>query len=133
MALQITKRLREGIHVLELKGRLVAGDEVTTFRTAIEEACAEEKPKIIACLRDVDYVDSTGLGAMVMASTQLKRTGGALRLMNVNRRNIELLVLTKLDTMFEIYTDETDAVNSYFPGREIRKFDILSFVQGMKS
>jgi len=133
MALQITKRIREGICVLELKGRLVAGEEVGTFRTAIDEASTEEQPKIIACLRDVDYVDSTGLGAMVMVSTKLKRTGGALRLMNVNRRNIELLVLTKLDTMFEIYTDETDAVNSYFPGREIRKFDILSFVQGMKS
>lgn len=133
MALQITKRIREGIHVLELKGRLVAGEEVGTFRTAIDEASSEERPKIIACLRDVDYVDSTGLGAMVMVSTQLKRGGGALRLMNVNRRNIELLVLTKLDTMFEIFTDETDAVNSYFPGREIRKFDILSFVQGMKS
>jgi anti-sigma B factor antagonist len=46
---------------------------------------------------------------------------------------VELLVLTKLDTIFEVFDDETDAVNSFFPDREIKRFDVLSFVRNMKS
>ena len=53
--------------------------------------------------------------------------------MNLNRRNIELLVMTKLATVFEIFTDEQDAVNSYYPDRKIKTFDILDFVQKMKN
>ena len=132
MGLQIAKREREGIQLLELKGRLVAGDEAAAFRSAIAEFHSADDARVILCMGDVDYVDSTGLGALVMAATQLKRLGGSAKLMHVNRRNIELLVLTKIDTMFDVFDDETDAVNSFFPGREIRKFDILSFVQGLK-
>jgi len=54
------------------------------------------------------------------------------KLVNVNRRNIELIVMTKIDSMFEVFDDETDAINSFFPGREIKRFDILSFVQKMR-
>ena len=49
--------------------------------------------------------------------------------MNLNKRNVELLALTRLHTVFEVFADETDAVNSFFPDREIKHFDILSFVQ----
>ena len=52
-----------------------------------------------------------------------------MRLLNLNRRNIELLVLTKLTTVFELFDDEHNAVNSFFPNREIKRFDILSFVR----
>jgi len=65
----------------------------------------------------------------VIGYTTLKKAGGALKVTNLSRRNIELLVLTKLSTVFEVFNDEQDAVNSFFPNREIRKFDILSFVQ----
>ena len=66
---------------------------------------------------------------MVICFTSVHKVGGALKLLNLSRRNIELLVLTKLTTVFELFGDEQDAVNSFFPDREIRKFDILSFVQ----
>jgi anti-sigma B factor antagonist len=55
-----------------------------------------------------------------------------VKLLNLNRRNIELLVMTKLATVFEIFTDDQDAVNSFFPDRKLNAFDILSFVQQMK-
>ena len=77
----------------------------------------------------MDYIDSTGLGALVICFTTLRKAGGELKLLNLSRRNIELLVLTKLTTVFEIFSDEQDAVNSFFPDREIRRFDILEFVQ----
>ena len=57
---------------------------------------------------------------------------GALKLMRLNRRNVELLALTRLHTVFEVFAEEQDAVNSFFPGREIKRFDILSFVRHMQ-
>jgi hypothetical protein len=69
---------------------------------------------------------------MVICFTSLKKAGGALKLVNPNKRNVELLLLTKLHTIFEVFADEQDAVNSFFPDREIRRFDILSFVQQEK-
>ena len=84
-------------------------------------------------MADVDYVDSTGLGGLVISYTTLKKSGGALKLLSVAERNIELLVLTKLTTVFEIFDDEQDAVNSFFPNREIRKFDILNFIKSQES
>jgi anti-sigma B factor antagonist len=80
----------------------------------------------------VDYVDSTGLGALVMSATTLRKSGGNVKLLNLNRRNIELLVMTKLATVFEIFNDEQDAVNSYYPDRKLKSFDILDFVQHLK-
>ena len=64
--------------------------------------------------------------------TTLQKANSTLKLLKLNRRNIELLLLTKLSTIFEIFGDEQDAINSFFPEREIKRFDILSFVQQQK-
>ncbi len=69
---------------------------------------------------------------MVICYTSLQKTGGNMKLVNLNRRNIELLLLTKLSTVFELFGEEQEAVNSFFPEREIKHFDILSFVQQHK-
>ena len=130
MALEIAQREREGIVILDMKGRLKAGDEATRFREKI--AGLAKASNAVLNLGGVDYIDSTGLGALVMCATSLRKAGGNMKLVNLNRRNIELLVMTKLATVFEIFTDEQDAVNSYFPDRKIRTFDILDFVQQMK-
>src|ERR1019366_7121529 len=113
----------------DLKGRIAMGDEASAFRAAFEKIAAEPGARLILNMQEVDYVDSTGLGAMVMCSTRLSHSSGVAKLVNVNRRNIELIVMTKIDTIFEVFDDETDAVNSFFPGREIKRFDILSFVR----
>ena len=84
-------------------------------------------------LAGVDYIDSTGLGALVMCVTSVRKINGNVKLVNLNRRNIELLVMTRLATSFEIFTDEGDAVGSYYPDRKIKTFDILDFVQKMKT
>jgi anti-sigma B factor antagonist len=132
MHLEITTRDREGITILDFKGRITAGAEVGAFRSAFEIVVASPDPKLILNLLHVDYIDSTGLGAMVMCSTHSKKAGGVAKLAHLNRRNLELLVLTKIDTIFEVFDDETEAVNSFFPGREIKRFDILSFVQQLR-
>jgi len=68
----------------------------------------------------------------VLCAISLKKQGGNMKLVNLNRRNIELLVMTKLATVFETFTDVQDAVNSFYPDRKIKPFDILEFVQKMR-
>ena len=123
------KREREGILILDLDGRITVGEESSKLRETLRELTAGGATNVILNLRGVDYIDSTGLGALVVCFTSLRKAGGKMTLLNVSRRNIELLVFTKLATVFEICNDEQQAVNSYFPDREIKRFDILSFVQ----
>jgi anti-sigma B factor antagonist len=132
MSLEIARREREGVILLDLKGRITIGEEASAFREAFENVAAQPGAKLLLNMLEVDYVDSTGLGAMVMCSMRMKSSNGVAKLVSVNRRNIELIVMTKIDSIFEVFDDETDAVNSFFPGREIKRFDILSFVQHLR-
>lgn len=132
MGLEITERDREGIAILDMKGRIVAGSDTATFRAEFERLLSEDKNRAILNLKEVDFVDSTGLGAMVVCASALKKKDGKAKLLHLNKRNIELMVVTRLTTMFDIFDDEQDAVNSFFPGRELKTFDLLSFVKQMK-
>jgi anti-sigma B factor antagonist len=132
MSLEIRDRDREGVLILDLNGRLTVGDECSKFRDHMTKLIASKVRNIILNMAQVDYVDSTGLGALVMYYTTLQREGGKVKLLNLTRRSIELLVMTKLTTIFEVFNDEQNAINSFFPDREIKRFDILNFVQQMK-
>jgi anti-sigma B factor antagonist len=133
MSLEIQQRDNEGITVLEMKGRITVGKEATALREKVSELSAANVRNIVFNLAGVDYIDSTGLGALVMCATTLRKVGGNVKLVNLNRRTIELLVMTRLATCFEIFTDEGDAVGSYYPDRKIKTFDILDFVNKMKT
>lgn len=132
MPLEIEQREREGITILELSGRITVGPEAGALRERCAAQVAAGKANLVLELSHVDFIDSTGLGALVMCATSLRKSGGNVKLLNLNRRNIELLVMTKLATIFEIFTDEQDALNSYFPDRKVKSFDILDFVQRMR-
>ena len=129
MSFEIHQREREGIVILDLKGRLVVGEAASRLRDDMLALAAAGQHRVVLNLKGVDFIDSTGLGAMVICFTTLKKAGGALKLCNLAEREIELLVLTKLTSVFELFDDEQHALNSFFPGREIKRFDILSFVQ----
>jgi anti-sigma B factor antagonist len=132
MALDIHRKEHEGVTILDLKGRITVGPEASALREEVGALSAASVHKVVLNLAGVDFIDSTGLGALVMCATTMRKTGGVVKLLNLTRRNIELLVMTKLATVFEIFTDEQDAVNSFFPDRKIKTFDILNFVQEMK-
>ena len=131
MNLEIQRRDKEGVAILDIKGRLVVGG-ASLLREKVNEEVVNNHNQIILNLKDVDYIDSTGLGTMVICYTTLQKSGGGLKLVHLNRRNIELMLLTKLSTVFQIFGEEQEAVNSFFPEREIKHFDILSFVQQHK-
>jgi anti-sigma B factor antagonist len=129
MSIEISQREKEGVMILDLKGSLTAGDSSGVLRDTTRKLVADGRKSVVLNLAEVDYIDSTGLGALVMFYTVLRKASGRLALLNLNRRHMELLVLTKLSTVFEIFDDEQSAVNSFFPNRQIRHFDILDFVE----
>lgn len=132
MSLEIEQREHEGVCILAMKGRITLGKEATALRETVNALNAAGQRNLVFNLAGVDYIDSTGLGALVMTASTLRKSGGNVKLVNLNRRTIELLVMTKLATIFEIFGDEQDAVNSYFPDRKLKTFDILDFVNQMK-
>ena len=132
MAFQINEREREGITLLDLGGRLTLGDAVSDLRNRLQDLIRDGKSKLVLNLADVSYIDSTGLGTLVMMNTSVQKAGGSAKLLNLNKRTIELMVMTKLTTIFEIFDDESSAINSFFPDREIKKFDILNFLASQK-
>jgi anti-sigma B factor antagonist len=133
MSLEIEQREREGITILEMKGRITVGKEATGLREKIAELTAAGIRNVVLNLSGIDFIDSTGLGALVVCATSARKAGGAVKLVSLNRRNIELLVMTKLATVFEIFNDEQDAINSFYPDRKLKTFDILDFVNRMKT
>lgn len=132
MSFTIAAREREGIVLLDCAGRLITGDPATALRDRVSQLIADGKQRIILNLANVDFIDSTGLGALVICFTSTKKAGGAMKVLNLQEKGIELLVLTKLTSVFELFTDEQHAVNSFFEGRNVKRFDILSFVQKQK-
>ncbi len=128
MAFEIAERDVEGIVILDLEGRLVAGDAAAAVRDRVHTMAAGEARNVVLNMKGVDYIDSSGLGVLVAAHSSLSNAGGGLALMNLSKRSAELLILTKLATVFRIFDDEKSAVDSFFPHREVKKFDILDFV-----
>src|SRR6266851_755710 len=128
MDLQLHQREKEGIRILDLRGPLIIGDSEAILRTAILALAEARGVNIILNLAGVTEIDDDGLGALVFCYARIVRSGGALKLLNVPP-HLSLMVLTKLDTIFEVFTDEQDAVNSFFPGRAVRHYDILEWVK----
>jgi len=129
--IEIQSREKEGIKILDLNGKLTVGG-ASDLREKVNEQLAAGNLQQILNLKEVEYIDSTGLGTMVICFMSVQKAGGSLKLCQLNRRNLELVLLTKLSTVFQIFNEEQEAINSFFPDREIKHFDILSFVQQSK-
>jgi anti-anti-sigma factor len=132
MDLEIGRKEKEGIAILPLAGRLVAGEAIELLREKIRQEAAAGHNRIVLDMNEVDYIDSSGLGALVYCFTTLGKEGGGLKLARLNQRGLELMVLTKVTTVFEIHKTVNDAVNAFFPGRAIKHFDILEFLEAQK-
>ncbi|MFZ5925829.1 MAG: STAS domain-containing protein [Acidobacteriota bacterium] len=129
MSFQIIQRERGGAVVLELSGRFVLGEPVEQFRARLEELIRTGKIHVALDMRNVEYVDSSALDCLVMAHTKISRAGGGMSIFGLNEKGLELLVITKLATIFRLADNELDAVNLCFPDRTAKSFDILEFVR----
>jgi anti-sigma B factor antagonist len=129
MSLQIEEREKEGIVILDLKGSLTLGAGDLALRERLAALHQSGKINIILDLKEVIDIDSTGLGTLVFGLAKLRKANGRLALLNVNRTHLKLFLLTRLAIAFEFFADEQDAVNGFFPDRELKHFDVLEFVQ----
>lgn len=132
MPLAVSKRSVDGVTILDLDGRLVLGDEATSARQSFTDAAASDTKHLIVNLAKVIYIDSSGLGTLIVGHSAMKETGGGMKLLHLSERHQQLMVISKLSTVFEIFDDEQLAINSFYPDREIKPFDILEFVQSQE-
>jgi anti-sigma B factor antagonist len=112
-SLQITERRMGDVTILDLAGRVVLGEGDVPFRQAIEALVKEKRLKIILNLKDVTYIDSAGVGVMVGRLVSLRRQGGDIKLLTLVQRNLRVMTITKLVTVFEIFESEDEAVKSF--------------------
>ena len=129
MSLHIEQRDSEGIVILDLKGPLTLGHADLELRDRLHALHQSGKVDIVLNLKDVSHIDSTGLGTLVFGLARLRKAGGKLALLNVDKSHLELFLLTRLAIAFEFFDDEREAVNSFFPDRAVKPFDVLNFVQ----
>ena len=113
MALAIASREVDGVTVLDLSGRITLGEGSVQLRDAIRDLIAKGQRRILLDLGEVNYIDSSGLGELVSAYTTVKNQGAALKLLKLTKKVHDLLQLTKLYTVFDIYDDEASAIASF--------------------
>lgn len=111
--LTIAERQAGDVTILDLEGRVTIGEGSVALRNTIRQAIADGKRKIILNLAGVSYVDSSGIGEIVSSFTTVNKEGGTLKLLNLQQKIQDLLAITKLLTVFEVFENEGDAVSSY--------------------
>jgi anti-sigma B factor antagonist len=101
--------------VLHLQGPITLGEGTKKFRSLIQETLEAGKKKILLNLSEVYYMDSSGLGELMAAYNTANRLGGKLKLMKLSPRVKDLVQLTKVYQVFEVFNDESSAVRSFGP------------------
>jgi len=113
MPLLIEPREVSHVIILDIRGRIVLGDEIHLLRDVVRNLVAEGKKKIILNLAEVDYIDSSGVGELVGCFTTVRNAGGELKLLNLSQKVQDVLHVTKLYTVFDVRDDEFHAVKSF--------------------
>jgi anti-sigma B factor antagonist len=133
MHLEIEQRQKEGITILDLKGRIVLGPADRMLRERILSLLSQGIHNLILNMKEVSEIDTAGLGTVVLSAEKLRKSGGKLALAALGPGQVNAANLLKLDTTLEMYPEEQDAVNSFFPERAVQRYDILEVVEGLKT
>jgi anti-sigma B factor antagonist len=109
----ISERQAGDVTILDLDGKVTIGEGSVALRSAIRRLLGEGKSKILLNLAGVGYVDSSGIGELVSSFTAVNKEGGTLKLLNLTQKIQDLLAITKLLTVFDVFEDESSALSSY--------------------
>lgn len=112
MQLKLGVRVVDGVSIVDCRGRLLFGEEASALRDTVKNLLAETK-KVIINLADCTYIDSGGLGTLVGLYSSAQNAGGMVKLAKLQQRVVDLLQVTKLLTVFDVYDTEEDAVRSF--------------------
>ena len=113
MSVKLTSRQVGDVTVVDAVGRITLGEGSSTFRDLIRDMAAAGNKKLLLNLAEVSYIDSSGIGELVSGFTTVTNHGGSLKLLNLTKRVKDLLQITKLYTVFEVFDDEAHAVRSF--------------------
>ena len=113
MSVKLTSRQVGDVAVIDAAGRITLGEGASAFRDAIRDFAGKGSKKLLLNLSEVSYIDSSGIGEMVSGFTTVTNNGGQLKLVGLSKRVKDLLQITKLYTVFEVYDDEAEAVRSF--------------------
>jgi anti-sigma B factor antagonist len=108
-----TTREYSGITLVDLSGRISLGDGSALLRKTVRDLLEDGRTKIILNLGDVNYIDSSGIGELVSGFTAVRNRGGELKLLNLTKKVNDLLQITKLFTVFDVFNDESTAMRSF--------------------
>ena len=111
--LDVKERQAGDVTILDLSGEVRIGEGSIALRDSIRKVADEGKRKVLLNLAGVKYMDSSGVGELIANYTTIKRQGGQLKLLNLTDRIQNLLVITKLLTVFDSYDDEAEALKSF--------------------
>jgi anti-sigma B factor antagonist len=115
MHLEITERQVGDVTVLDLAGKLTIDGDAQRLKDKIQSLIQQKRTAVVLNLGNVSYIDSGGLGELVHCFGSLSKTTGGLKLLNVNKRNHDLLSITRLVTIFDTFDSEDAAVGSFAP------------------
>lgn len=113
MNLKTSSRQVDGVTIIDLSGRIILGEETSSLRELLKDLLSRGQKKVLLNLADVNYIDSSGLGTLVSGYTTLTGQQGQLKLLNLTKKVQDLLQITKLLTVFEVFDDEVKAIKSF--------------------
>lgn len=113
MSVKLSTRQVGDVTVIDAVGRITLGEGASTFRDTIKDLALKGNQKILLNLGEVSYIDSSGIGELVSGFTTVTNHGGQLKLVGLTKRVKDLLQITKLYTVFEVFDDEARAVRSF--------------------
>lgn len=111
--LNINERQAGDVTVLDMDGRVTIGEGSVALRTAIRRLLEEGKKKVLLNMGGVGYIDSSGIGELVSSFTAINKDGGQLKMLNLTQKLRDLLAITKLLTVFDVYESESEALGSF--------------------
>ena len=113
MSVKLITRQVGDVTVIDVAGRITLGEGSSVLRDALRDLVSKNQKKILLNLGEVSYIDSSGIGELVSGFTTVTNGGGALKLLNLNKRVKDLLQITKLYTVFDVHEDEAGAIRSF--------------------
>jgi anti-sigma B factor antagonist len=111
--MSITERHVGDVTILELDGRLVLYEGETELKTRINELVSRGRVKIVLDLQKVTYIDSAGVGTVIAKYVSVRRLGGDVRLLNLSRRSVRVMTITRLLEVFDTFDSEPAAIASF--------------------
>jgi anti-sigma B factor antagonist len=111
--MKATLRQVDGVTVVDMSGRITLGEGCTQLRELVREQLGKGTKNLLLNLADVTYIDSSGIGELVSGFTTVSNQGGKLKLLNLTKKVHDLLQITKLYTVFDVYDDEAKAISSF--------------------